>query len=241
MVAISTWTSPFLSCQIWAVPIGVPLALYMMAFAAATEFCIRCADEQAPQNATMAAMFNSRDQLGIFIFDSGVSYCCGLIPNLELRPDDDRRAILHAAGVLDRRAGSGINLDTHNFIGVDEVVDVPGRRRLPWHVVNVILHASTATREARCPPRAAYLVAVRPIVDAKARDASQNVGESVRMHVLELIRPEIVSHSRPLPHVESHLVEAGRTAGGNDNLSLIHISEPTRLGMSSYAVFCLKK
>ena len=24
-------------------------------------------------------------------------------------------------------------------------------------------------------------------------------------------------------------------------LSLIHISEPTRLGMSSYAVFCLKK
>src|SRR5665648_382832 len=32
--------------------------------------------------------------------------------------------------------------------------------------------------------------------------------------------------------------------GGDDtsyNLSLIHISEPTRLGMISYAVFCLKK
>ena len=27
----------------------------------------------------------------------------------------------------------------------------------------------------------------------------------------------------------------------NNNLSLIHISEPTRLGMISYAVFCLKK
>src|SRR5665648_89275 len=27
----------------------------------------------------------------------------------------------------------------------------------------------------------------------------------------------------------------------NDALSLIHISEPTRLGMISYAVFCLKK
>src|SRR5665648_1147491 len=26
-----------------------------------------------------------------------------------------------------------------------------------------------------------------------------------------------------------------------DHLSLIHISEPTRLGMISYAVFCLKK
>ena len=30
-------------------------------------------------------------------------------------------------------------------------------------------------------------------------------------------------------------------AGAAMNLSLIHISEPTRLGMISYAVFCLKK
>src|SRR5450756_2981369 len=30
-------------------------------------------------------------------------------------------------------------------------------------------------------------------------------------------------------------------AGTWHNLSLIHISEPTRLGMISYAVFCLKK
>ena len=29
--------------------------------------------------------------------------------------------------------------------------------------------------------------------------------------------------------------------GGMQGLSLIHISEPTRLGMISYAVFCLKK
>src|SRR5665648_565162 len=33
--------------------------------------------------------------------------------------------------------------------------------------------------------------------------------------------------------------EVGRTVGVM--LSLIHISEPTRLGMISYAVFCLKK
>src|SRR5450756_2406785 len=31
------------------------------------------------------------------------------------------------------------------------------------------------------------------------------------------------------------------TANVVPNLSLIHISEPTRLGMISYAVFCLKK
>ena len=31
------------------------------------------------------------------------------------------------------------------------------------------------------------------------------------------------------------------SAGASSYLSLIHISEPTRLGMISYAVFCLKK
>src|SRR5665648_1281535 len=33
----------------------------------------------------------------------------------------------------------------------------------------------------------------------------------------------------------------GVYADGEQRLSLIHISEPTRLGMISYAVFCLKK
>src|SRR5450756_2991313 len=37
------------------------------------------------------------------------------------------------------------------------------------------------------------------------------------------------------------LVSTGLTKGRTLTLSLIHISEPTRLGMSSYAVFCLKK
>src|SRR5450756_2753394 len=36
-------------------------------------------------------------------------------------------------------------------------------------------------------------------------------------------------------------VEMGRLDGHGVDLSLIHISEPTRLGMISYAVFCLKK
>src|SRR5450756_3028830 len=34
---------------------------------------------------------------------------------------------------------------------------------------------------------------------------------------------------------------AARVLAPGQNLSLIHISEPTRLGMISYAVFCLKK
>jgi hypothetical protein len=54
------------------VPIGAPLTLYMIAFAAETEFCIRWADEHAPQSATTAAVLNSMDLLGTFIFDSGL-------------------------------------------------------------------------------------------------------------------------------------------------------------------------
>src|SRR5450756_2670824 len=37
------------------------------------------------------------------------------------------------------------------------------------------------------------------------------------------------------------LMAIGLGCGGGQKLSLIHISEPTRLGMISYAVFCLKK
>src|SRR5450756_1723847 len=38
-----------------------------------------------------------------------------------------------------------------------------------------------------------------------------------------------------------HLGPLGQGDGPGHVLSLIHISEPTRLGMISYAVFCLKK
>src|SRR5450756_2070775 len=41
--------------------------------------------------------------------------------------------------------------------------------------------------------------------------------------------------------VDLVLVEVGDLAEHGVELSLIHISEPTRLGMISYAVFCLKQ
>ena len=44
--------------------------------------------------------------------------------------------------------------------------------------------------------------------------------------------------------ISADVVDAGalqRAAAEVETLSLIHISEPTRLGMISYAVFCLKK
>ena len=48
---------------------------------------------------------------------------------------------------------------------------------------------------------------------------------------------EIINHG-PAPQLVA-TVDDAVTQG--EHLSLIHISEPTRLGMISYAVFCLKK
>src|SRR5450756_2034211 len=44
-----------------------------------------------------------------------------------------------------------------------------------------------------------------------------------------------------LNEVEPGIFEIIKPASPWQNVSLIHISEPTRLGMISYAVFCLKK
>ena len=42
-------------------------------------------------------------------------------------------------------------------------------------------------------------------------------------------------------HSQKEIMDARLVYGFLMDLSLIHISEPTRLGMISYAVFCLKK
>src|SRR5450756_798034 len=57
--------------------------------------------------------------------------------------------------------------------------------------------------------------------------AAERQHEEARRHVAEGL------HEAPVPAREVEVVE-----GTRDVLSLIHISEPTRLGMISYAVFC---
>jgi len=42
-------------------------------------------------------------------------------------------------------------------------------------------------------------------------------------------------------NIQANVLKGGKEDSTELNLSLIHISEPTRLGMISYAVFCLKK
>src|SRR5450756_1779323 len=51
----------------------------------------------------------------------------------------------------------------------------------------------------------------------------------------------LVTHQNFEMLVNSHGLEFWPVEGNVQDLSLIHISEPTRLGMISYAVFCLKK
>src|SRR5450756_1555463 len=50
--------------------------------------------------------------------------------------------------------------------------------------------------------------------------------------------PRVILQRSRVPRRSESLTKEGR---GVLILSLIHISEPTRLGMISYAVFCLKK
>src|SRR5450756_2766902 len=55
------------------------------------------------------------------------------------------------------------------------------------------------------------------------------------------VRPPQLPHSKSLATAPHQRQVGIASPAFNDNLSLIHISEPTRLGMISYAVFCLKK
>src|SRR5450759_5576315 len=62
---------------------------------------------------------------------------------------------------------------------------------------------------------------------------------SLLSRVMEFLVPEDFASEAHRLVYEACLALADRREGVD--LSLIHISEPTRLGMISYAVFCLKK
>src|SRR5450759_4783469 len=91
------------------------------------------------------------------------------------------------------------------------------------------------------------------VADLEPRFAVMNRGDPHRRKVEEALPQNLKSHER-LARVGGRqfpTCAAGRDPRGRphdtlretsmETLSLIHISEPTRLGMISYAVFCLKK
>ena len=68
------------------------------------------------------------------------------------------------------------------------------------------------------------------------------VREAYEVELREVVlrdRPEHMMEISPKGTVPVLLLPDGTVI--EESLSLIHISEPTRLGMISYAVFCLKK
>src|SRR5450759_5584833 len=89
--------------------------------------------------------------------------------------------------------------------------------------------------------RTGYLVTDSLIPDATFRShAGENrhahiniiVDDHLALGIVETVQPARILGKRAFP-CDRHGKEQG--------ISLIHISEPTRLGMISYAVFCLKK
>src|SRR5450756_2681926 len=76
---------------------------------------------------------------------------------------------------------------------------------------------------------------------ASARNGASTYGSYSRRHFSRCVhtasRPD--EQGDPVHHVCPFEGQDGRQR--DMGLSLIHISEPTRLGMISYAVFCLKK
>src|SRR5450756_148711 len=70
-------------------------------------------------------------------------------------------------------------------------------------------------------------------------------GKSAGLHQINelgtLETPIALTNTLNVPLVADALIEWSLAQSPEIGLSLIHISEPTRLGMISYAVFCLKK
>src|SRR5450756_1590490 len=90
-------------------------------------------------------------------------------------------------------------------------------------------------------------VAVPPASPPDARDTpfeserdqtSQNIEAVLDFYTRE---EQKISRSQRILERISHFIGQPLFLGFILLLSLIHISEPTRLGMISYAVFCLKK
>src|SRR5450756_1203340 len=100
------------------------------------------------------------------------------------------------------------------------------------------------------PPLCCVPAALRDIRGLRARrtDVAQSVfGPAPRRGVLERVLQSRYGRLAGPDHLlhgggfEIVVGSAGHHIDEAPDLSLIHISEPTRLGMISYAVFCLKK
>src|SRR5450756_1542658 len=109
-----------------------------------------------------------------------------------------------------------------SIAGASFSIRCPGRRRPVLGVVFEV-GAHPLPEEHR----------VVPFEDPLARPMAERAGSLVG---LQLVECGVVGQIQ-----EDHVVEVPAVGHVVHCLSLIHISEPTRLGMISYAVFCLNK
>src|SRR5450756_1624889 len=128
-------------------------------------------------------------------------------------------------------------------VGAARTRRAPCRRVIPAKAGR---HARPAARR----PREARRLRLRPLraVEHVRRRRTAPLLEHAHVPAVARVAPP---HARvpPAPAVLDHPREAALAAREDPRgelargalLSLIHISEPTRLGMISYAVFCLKK
>src|SRR5450756_3033026 len=97
----------------------------------------------------------------------------------------------------------------------------------------------TTARTIDCHTHVLTEQAMRLLAKQSPKVAPKLTNIDARGGTLE-IDGKVVQH--PIPREIWDLGLRLRDMDANDvDLSLIHISEPTRLGMISYAVFCLKK
>src|SRR5450756_15951 len=95
----------------------------------------------------------------------------------------------------------------------------------------------------RIPLLLAAAAAVLTLVAAAGRDFWAPDEPDFAEHVREMLehRSLLIPYENGKPYSEKPILFYWAVAATTPLLSLIHISEPTRLGMISYAVFCLKK
>ena len=88
------------------------------------------------------------------------------------------------------------------------------------------------------------------LIDEDTRDMLEGVMDIADQRVRDIMIPRsqmiTLKRNQTLDECLDVIIESAHSrfpviSEDKDHLSLIHISEPTRLGMISYAVFCLKK
>src|SRR5665648_249080 len=108
-------------------------------------------------------------------------------------------------------------------------------------VLRLLDHADGGQRAPRVPADPAVLLLGDVAADAAELDARLHVEEHLGqpLDVLGVFREQV--EGDPLGALGTDPGQSPKLVDQVLDLSLIHISEPTRLGMISYAVFCLKK